>query len=257
MRRGELVRIYLVNVLEFDPLNSFHIHANFFHYYPTGHLARADRVHGHGVQGAGPARDPRAALPLSRAGTCSTPTSASSPSSAGWASSRWSPDGGRAAHRAPASRRARCRRGCSACVPAGPDRAAPSALSRSWAAPGLGDRTRPAGRGAGGRAHRPASRRDRAHGAKRRPGPGRDRPGHGQRRLRPVHGQRRARASAGSGRRRSTSPTRGSRARPTRSPCSPRPGGTIEHEIPVAAETPEAEPSFFGADGAARASTSA
>lgn len=33
---GELVRIYLVNVLEFDPINSFHLHANFFHYYPTG-----------------------------------------------------------------------------------------------------------------------------------------------------------------------------------------------------------------------------
>ena len=33
---GELVRIYLVNILEFDPLNSFHLHANFFHYYPTG-----------------------------------------------------------------------------------------------------------------------------------------------------------------------------------------------------------------------------
>jgi FtsP/CotA-like multicopper oxidase with cupredoxin domain len=34
--RGELVRIYLVNILEFDQLNSFHVHANFFHYYPTG-----------------------------------------------------------------------------------------------------------------------------------------------------------------------------------------------------------------------------
>jgi FtsP/CotA-like multicopper oxidase with cupredoxin domain len=33
---GETVRIYLVNILEFDPINSFHIHANFFHYYPTG-----------------------------------------------------------------------------------------------------------------------------------------------------------------------------------------------------------------------------
>jgi len=33
---GELVRIYLVNILEFDPVNSFHLHANFFHYYPTG-----------------------------------------------------------------------------------------------------------------------------------------------------------------------------------------------------------------------------
>jgi FtsP/CotA-like multicopper oxidase with cupredoxin domain len=36
VRRDELVRIYLVNVLEFDQINSFHVHANFFHYYPTG-----------------------------------------------------------------------------------------------------------------------------------------------------------------------------------------------------------------------------
>lgn len=33
---GELVRIYLVNVLEYDPVNSFHLHGNLFHYYPTG-----------------------------------------------------------------------------------------------------------------------------------------------------------------------------------------------------------------------------
>jgi len=36
IRVGELVRIYLVNTLEFDAINSFHLHANFFHYYPTG-----------------------------------------------------------------------------------------------------------------------------------------------------------------------------------------------------------------------------
>jgi FtsP/CotA-like multicopper oxidase with cupredoxin domain len=36
IRVGETVRIYLVNILEFDLLNSFHLHANFFHYYPTG-----------------------------------------------------------------------------------------------------------------------------------------------------------------------------------------------------------------------------
>ena len=36
VRRDELVRIYLVNVLEFDPVNSFHVHANFFHRFPTG-----------------------------------------------------------------------------------------------------------------------------------------------------------------------------------------------------------------------------
>jgi FtsP/CotA-like multicopper oxidase with cupredoxin domain len=33
---GELVRLYVVNLLEFDQSNSFHLHANFFHYYPTG-----------------------------------------------------------------------------------------------------------------------------------------------------------------------------------------------------------------------------
>ena len=36
VKRDELVRIYLVNVLEFDPINSLHVHANFFHYFPTG-----------------------------------------------------------------------------------------------------------------------------------------------------------------------------------------------------------------------------
>lgn len=33
---GELVRIFLVNILEYDLINSFHLHANFFQYYPTG-----------------------------------------------------------------------------------------------------------------------------------------------------------------------------------------------------------------------------
>ncbi|MEV0391202.1 multicopper oxidase domain-containing protein [Nonomuraea sp. NPDC050643] len=33
---GELVRIYLVNVLEYDLINSFHVHGNFFDWYPTG-----------------------------------------------------------------------------------------------------------------------------------------------------------------------------------------------------------------------------
>jgi FtsP/CotA-like multicopper oxidase with cupredoxin domain len=36
VKRDQLVRIYLVNVLEFDPVNSLHVHANFFHYFPTG-----------------------------------------------------------------------------------------------------------------------------------------------------------------------------------------------------------------------------
>lgn len=35
-RVGELVRVFLVNILEYDQSNSFHLHANFFNYYPTG-----------------------------------------------------------------------------------------------------------------------------------------------------------------------------------------------------------------------------
>jgi FtsP/CotA-like multicopper oxidase with cupredoxin domain len=33
---GELVRIYVVNILEFDQINNFHLHGNLYHYYPTG-----------------------------------------------------------------------------------------------------------------------------------------------------------------------------------------------------------------------------
>jgi manganese oxidase len=36
IQKGRLIRVYAVNVLEFDFINSFHTHANFFHYYPTG-----------------------------------------------------------------------------------------------------------------------------------------------------------------------------------------------------------------------------
>ena len=36
VRRGELQRLYLVNALEFDLVNSIHIHGNFFHVYRTG-----------------------------------------------------------------------------------------------------------------------------------------------------------------------------------------------------------------------------
>jgi FtsP/CotA-like multicopper oxidase with cupredoxin domain len=36
VRRGDLVRVYLVNVLEYDLINSFHLHGNLFDYFPTG-----------------------------------------------------------------------------------------------------------------------------------------------------------------------------------------------------------------------------
>ncbi len=36
VKQNELVRIYLANILEYDPINSFHLHGNFFDYFPTG-----------------------------------------------------------------------------------------------------------------------------------------------------------------------------------------------------------------------------
>jgi FtsP/CotA-like multicopper oxidase with cupredoxin domain len=36
VRLGELVRVYLVNITEFDPVNSFHLHAGMFSLYRTG-----------------------------------------------------------------------------------------------------------------------------------------------------------------------------------------------------------------------------
>jgi len=36
IRAGELQRLYVVNVTEFDPINSLHLHANFFQLYRTG-----------------------------------------------------------------------------------------------------------------------------------------------------------------------------------------------------------------------------
>jgi len=36
VKRGELVRLYIANLTEYDPVNSFHVHANLFEYFPTG-----------------------------------------------------------------------------------------------------------------------------------------------------------------------------------------------------------------------------
>lgn len=32
----ELIRVYVVNMVEFDPINNMHLHGNLYHYYPTG-----------------------------------------------------------------------------------------------------------------------------------------------------------------------------------------------------------------------------
>ncbi len=36
VKRSQTVRIYLANLTEFDLINSFHLHGDFFRYYPTG-----------------------------------------------------------------------------------------------------------------------------------------------------------------------------------------------------------------------------
>lgn len=36
INKNEPVRVYLANMLEFDPINNFHLHANMFYYYPSG-----------------------------------------------------------------------------------------------------------------------------------------------------------------------------------------------------------------------------
>ena len=87
--RTRPVRIYLVNVVEFDLLNSFHLHANFFNYYDTGtpleptlrNVDTISQVQGQRGISSSPSRT------MSRGSTCSTPTSPNSPSSAGWGSS--------------------------------------------------------------------------------------------------------------------------------------------------------------------------
>jgi manganese oxidase len=53
VKRGELVRIYLVNILEFDLVNSFHIHANFFDVFPTGTSLEPTELTDTIVQGQG------------------------------------------------------------------------------------------------------------------------------------------------------------------------------------------------------------
>ena len=95
-------------------INSFHLHGNFFDYFPTGTSLQPRELTDTVMPVPGPARDPRDALPAPRASSCSTPTSPSSPSSAGWASStsattaaaaRLRPPGG--AHGGPRRRRSR------------------------------------------------------------------------------------------------------------------------------------------------------
>jgi FtsP/CotA-like multicopper oxidase with cupredoxin domain len=42
IKAGELQRAHVINITEFDPLNSIHLHANFFHLYRTGTSLKPD-----------------------------------------------------------------------------------------------------------------------------------------------------------------------------------------------------------------------
>lgn len=53
VKRGELVRIYALNILEFDLVNSFHIHGNFFNRLPTGTSLRPTELTDTITQGQG------------------------------------------------------------------------------------------------------------------------------------------------------------------------------------------------------------
>jgi FtsP/CotA-like multicopper oxidase with cupredoxin domain len=53
VERGRPLRIYLVNVLEYDPLNSFHLHGNFFNYFPTGTSLQPSELTDTVIQGQG------------------------------------------------------------------------------------------------------------------------------------------------------------------------------------------------------------
>ena len=91
LKVGELVRVYLANTLEYDQINSFHLHANFFQYYPTGTSL---------TPASSPTPSPRcrgsgefsSSASSTRVATCSTRTRRSSPSWVGRESSKWRPE---------------------------------------------------------------------------------------------------------------------------------------------------------------------
>ena len=82
------MRLYLVNITEFDPINSFHLHGNFFNYYDTGTSLEPTVFTDNIMQ----IQAQRGILEFhfrdfEPGCTCSTPISRSSWSSAGWGSS--------------------------------------------------------------------------------------------------------------------------------------------------------------------------
>ena len=268
VKRDELVRIYLVNVLEYDPLNSFHVHGNFFQLLPDRDLAGAERVHRHGDPGAGAARDPRAEVPLRRRLHVPRPRQRVRrarldrvlPRRRPLAADRRRRRGrllqaalGRereaglmeAGARAERGSAAACRPGRWALIPLALIAVAIGAFAL-LGGPGLGERTGPPVEEVA--VERTVLRPGEIELTLRNDGPD------------PVevaqvavndayapvrrHGRRRDRPARLDHARRS--PTPGSKARPTRSSSSPPPAARSTPTIPVAAETPEADLDFYG-----------
>ena len=195
VRRGELVRIYLVNVLEYDLINSFHLHANFFDYYPTGTSLEPTEFTDTVIQGQGQ----RGILELRfpHPGAYMFHAHESEFAELGWMGFF---EVALMEAQAPARHRGSARRLPAWALGLAPLLVIAAAIAIVRGARRAGPRRahRPAGRGAGDRAHRAAPGRDRAHRPQRRPGPGRGRAGRGQRRLRAVHRERRPRPSVAS-----------------------------------------------------------
>ena len=177
VKRGELVRIYLVNALEFD-LDQLVPHPRqLLRLLPDRHAAGADRVHRHGDPGPGRARHPRAALPLRRQVHVPRPRLRIR----GIGLDGLLRGGGLMEAATAAVRRPLWLTGL---IPVVVLAVAIGALRRARRSRARAHRRAPGG--AGDRAHRAARGRDRAARAQRRRGPGAGQAGDRQRRLRVV-----------------------------------------------------------------------
>ena len=236
VKRGELVRIYLVNALEFDLAELVPRTRQLLRLLPDRHEARAARLHGHGDPGAGRARHPRAALPVHRQVHVPRPRERVR----GARLDGLLRGGGLMEAATAAVRRPLWLTGLIPVVVL----AVAIGLFVALDAPGLDRIGVPQEELAIERTVLQAGR-DPAARAQRRRGPRAGAAGDRQRRVRGVHPDARTR-SAGSAGPRSTSTTRGSRARTTRSRCSPPPARRSTTTIEAAVETPDADLGFYG-----------
>ena len=214
VKRGELVRIYLVNAARVRPPELVPHPRQLLRLLPDRHAPRAARLHRHGRPGAGRARHSRAALPVHR--QVHVPRARERVRGArldGLLPSRGVME--------PATAQRTRRPAWLAGVAPLAVLAVAIGLFVLLDAPGLEPDRRAAGE-AGRRAHRAEAGRDPAARAQRRRGPRAGEAGDRERRVRRRSTSRRTRSAAWAAPR-STSSTHGSRARTTTCSWSPRP----------------------------------